>query len=89
MKHHKDVNITDNTRQISAIKVVALMNSVQNISHYTDMICDMTFISPEILAWDCVSLQNVSETLFFINSPIKRNQQADRPGKRAGQKMSP
>ena len=27
----------------------------------------------KLLVWDCVSLTNVSETLFFSNSPMKRN----------------
>ena len=39
-----------NTRQISSIKTDALMNSVHNTSHYTDMAVDMVFISSEILS---------------------------------------
>ena len=60
--------------QMSSIKTDELMNSIHNTFHYADMTGGKTFISSERNGkWDCVSLPNASETLFFSNSPITRN----------------
>jgi hypothetical protein len=71
--HYNEVTLKNNTRQISSIKIDEPMNSVHNTFHYAEMTCDMAFILQKFLVGDCVSLPNVSETLFFSNSPIIRN----------------
>jgi len=44
-----EITLKNSTHQILPIKIDALMNSVHNTFHYTDMTGDMTFISLEIL----------------------------------------
>lgn len=55
-----EITPKNNTHQILPIKVDALMNSVHNTFHYTDMMGDMTFISLEILCFRfCKSAEHV------------------------------
>jgi hypothetical protein len=65
-EHYKEVTLKNDTSQISPIKIVALMNSAHNTSHYADMADDMAFLSLEILSLRlCKSVESVSNTLLL------------------------
>ena len=58
-----------NTRQISSIKICALMNSVHDNFHFTDMTADMAFLSSEILSSRvCKSPERLKHSAFQIAS---------------------
>lgn len=63
---YNKVNLRNNTCQILSILVDTLMKCVHNTFHYADMTGDTGFLSSGILVWDCVSLLNMYETLYFI-----------------------
>ena len=47
---YNTVTRQNDTRQMSSIKTGALMNSVQNNFHFTDMTAHMAFLSSQILS---------------------------------------
>jgi hypothetical protein len=50
-ERYNNVTLQNDARQISSIKIGALMNSVHDTFHFTDMTADMAFLSSEILSF--------------------------------------
>jgi hypothetical protein len=74
VEHYK-MSLLKDSHQISSIKSDALMDKVHKTFHYTDMTCDMAFISSAVLSLRRVSLPDVFATFSYSSSPIKRNNQ--------------
>jgi hypothetical protein len=74
VKHYKKSLLRDN-HQILSIKVDALMDKDHKTLHYTDMTCDVAFISSAILSLRRVGLPGVFATFSYSSSTIKRNYQ--------------
>jgi hypothetical protein len=74
VEHYKKSLLKDSL-QILSIKVDALMDKVHKTFHYTDMTCDVAFISSAFLSLRRVSLADVFATFSYSSSPIKRNNQ--------------
>jgi hypothetical protein len=74
VEHYKRSLLRDN-HQILSIEVDALMDEVHKTFHYTDMTCDVAFISSAILSLRRVSLPDVFATFSYSSSPIKINNQ--------------
>jgi len=74
VEHYKKSPLKDN-HHISFIKFDTLMDKVHKTFHYTDMTCDVAFISSAILSLRRVSLPDVFATFSYSSSLIKRNNQ--------------
>jgi hypothetical protein len=66
-ERYNNVAVQNDTRQISSIKIGALMNSVNDTFHFMDMTADMAFLSSEILSLRlCKSAARLKHTAFRI-----------------------
>jgi len=88
-ERYNSVTLYNDARQISSIKICALMNSVHDAFHFTDMTADMAFLSLGVLS---LRLRKSAEHLKHCACQIaarKQKSQADRSGERGSQKKSP
>jgi len=70
-ERYNDVTLQNDARQISSIKIGALMNSVHYAFHFTDMTADVAFLSSGFLS---LRLRKAAEHLKHCacqNSPTK------------------
>ena len=69
-ERYNDVTLQNDARQISSIKIGALMNSVHDAIHFTDMTADVAFLSS---GFHSLRLRKSAEHLkhYFPNSPTK------------------
>jgi len=49
-ERYNNVILQNDARQISSIKIGALMNAVNDTFHFTDMAADMAFLSSGVLS---------------------------------------
>jgi hypothetical protein len=66
-KRYDEIVLKLNTRQMSSVKIEALMKSFIDTFHYADMTADMAFLSSEVFGLRRASLPK------FSNSTIKRD----------------